>query len=59
MTSSNAATESALIDSIRPRLHQKLRPLLDESSRCLPILQLTCQQILTHMGPQSNAVNLA
>jgi HD-like signal output (HDOD) protein len=59
MTSSSAATESALIDSIRPRLHQKLRPLLDESSRCLPILQLTCQQILTHMGPQSNAVNLA
>lgn len=59
MTLSSAATESALIDSIRPRLHQKLRPLLDESSRCLPILQLTCQQILTHMGPQSNAVNLA
>lgn len=59
MTSSNAATESVLIDSIRPRLHQKLRPLLDESSSCLPILQSTCHQILNHMGPQSNAVNLA
>jgi len=59
MTSSSTAMESAFIDSIRPRLHQKLRPLLDESSRCLPILQSTCQQILNHMGPQSNAVNLA
>jgi HD-like signal output (HDOD) protein len=59
MTSSKMATESALIDSIRPRLHQKLRPLFDESSRCLPILESTCQQILNHMGPQSNAANLA
>ena len=59
MTSSSATTESAFIDSIRPRLTQKLKPLLDESSRCLPILQSTCQQILNHMGPQSNAVNLA
>lgn len=59
MTSSRMAMESAFIDSIRPRLHQKLRPLLDESSSCLPILQSTCQQILNHMGPQSNAVNLA
>lgn len=59
MTSSSAATESAFIDSIRARLHQKLKPLVDESSRCLPILQSTCQQILNHMGPQSNAVNLA
>jgi HD-like signal output (HDOD) protein len=59
MTSSSAATESAFIDSIRPRLHQKLRPLLDESNHCLPILQSTCQQILNHMGHHSNAVNLA
>ncbi|MBH0202832.1 MAG: HDOD domain-containing protein [Nitrospira sp.] len=59
MTSPSAATTSALIDSIRLRLHQKLKPLLDESSDCLPILQSTCQQILNHMGPQSNAVNLA
>jgi HD-like signal output (HDOD) protein len=59
MTSPSTATESALIDSIRPRLHQKLKSLFDESSRCLPILQSTCQQILNHMGPQSNAVNLA
>ena len=59
MMSSSTATESAFIDSIRPRLHQKLQPLLDESSRCLPILQSTCQQILNHMGPQSNAETLA
>ncbi|NGZ97724.1 MAG: hypothetical protein CV089_16650 [Nitrospira sp. WS110] len=59
MTSSGAATESALIDRIRPRLHHKLRPLFDESSRCLPILQSTCQQILNHVGPQSSAVSLA
>ena len=58
MTPSSATTESAFIDSIRPRLHQKLRPLLDESRSCLPILQSTCQQILNHMGPQSNAVSL-
>jgi HD-like signal output (HDOD) protein len=59
MTSSGTATGSVSIDSIRPRLHSKLRPLFDESSRCLPILQLTCQQILAHMGPQSSAVSLA
>lgn len=35
------------------------RLLFDESSRCLLILESTCQQILNHMGPQSNAVNLA
>ncbi len=59
MTSPNAATESAFIDSVRSRLHQRLSPLVDESSRCLPILQSTCQQILNHMGPQSNAASLA
>ncbi len=59
MTSSGAAMESALIDRIRPRLHHKLRSLFNESSRCLPILQSTCQQILNHMGPQSSAVSLA
>lgn len=59
MTSPNAARESSIISSIRPRLHQQLKPLFDESSRCLPILESTCQQILNHMGPQSNAVNLA
>jgi HD-like signal output (HDOD) protein len=54
-----ATTESALIDSIRPRLHQKLKPLFDESSRCLPILQSTCQQILNDAGHQSTPDNLA
>ena len=59
MTSPSTATESSLIDSIRPRLHQKLKLLFEESSRCLPILQSTCQQILNHMGSQSNAETLA
>lgn len=59
MTPSGTATESFLIDSVRSHLHQTLRPLFDESSRCLPILQATCQQILNHMGPQSSAVSLA
>ena len=59
MSTPGTATESSLIDSIRPHLHQKLKSLFDESSRCLPILHSTCQQILNHMGPQSNAVNLA
>lgn len=59
MTSSGTATESAFIDRIRPRLHRKLRPLFNESSRCLPILRSTCQQILNHMGPQSSAASLA
>ncbi|UVT19247.1 MAG: HDOD domain-containing protein [Nitrospira sp.] len=59
MISSGIAAESALIDSIRPCLHRNLKPLFDESSRCLPILQSTCQQILSHMGPHSNAVSLA
>ena len=59
MSSSNTATESALIHSVRSRLHPNLRPLLEESSRCLPILQSTCEHILHHMGPQSNAESLA
>ncbi|OQW44575.1 MAG: hypothetical protein A4C66_07860 [Nitrospira sp. HN-bin3] len=58
MSSSITATESALIDSIRPRLHPKLKPLFDESSRCLPILQSTCQQILDDAGQQSTPDNL-
>lgn len=53
-----SATESALIDSIRPRLHPKLKPLFDESSRCLPILQSTCQQILNDAGQQTTFDNL-
>ncbi len=59
MSSPSAAMESAFIDSIRPRLHPKLKPLFDESGRCLPILQSTCQQILNHMDPQSSAAHLA
>lgn len=50
--------ESALIDSIRPRLRPKLKPLFDESGRCLPILQSTCQQILNDADPQSTPDNL-
>lgn len=52
------ATDSTLIQSIRPRLHPKLRPLFDESSRCLPILQSTCQQILNDTNQQSSLDNL-
>ena len=52
------ATESTLIDSIRPRLRPKLKPLFDESGRCLPILQSTCQQILNDAAPQSTPDNL-
>jgi HD-like signal output (HDOD) protein len=55
----SSATESPLIDTIRPRLHPKLKPLFDESSRCLPILQSTCQQILNTVGQQSTPDNLA
>ncbi|MDH4154810.1 MAG: HDOD domain-containing protein [Nitrospira sp.] len=53
-----SATESALIDSIRPRLHPRLKPLFDESSRCLPILQSTCQQILNDTDQQFTPDNL-
>ncbi|MBM4127886.1 MAG: HDOD domain-containing protein [Nitrospira sp.] len=59
MTPSGTATESALIDSIRLRLHPNLRPLFDESSRCLPILQSTCQHILNDMGPHASPAKLA
>lgn len=59
MSSSSTAVESALVESIRPRLHQKLKPLFDQSNRCLPILQSTCQQVMNVMGPNSNANSLA
>jgi len=59
MTSLGTATASPLIASIRPRLHRNLVPLFDESSCCLPILRSTCQNILHHMDPHSNAANLA
>ncbi len=58
MSFSNAATESSLIDSICSRLHPKLKPLFDESGRCLPILQSTCQQILNAVDQQSTSDNL-
>jgi HD-like signal output (HDOD) protein len=59
MTPSGTAVESALIDSMRLRIHSNLRPLLDESSRCLPILQSTCQHILNAMGPHASPAKLA
>lgn len=59
MSSSSAETELPLIDSIRPRLHETLRPLLDESNPCLPILESTCQHILNHIGAHSSAESLA
>lgn len=59
MPSLSTAVESALVESIRPRLHQKLKPLFDQSNRCLPILESTCQQVMNVMGPNSNANSLA
>lgn len=59
MSSLSTAVESALVESIRPRLHHKLKPLFDQSNRCLPILQSTCQQVMNVMGPNSNANSLA
>ena len=59
MASSDTATESALLTFIRPRLHRNLLPLLNESSRCLPILQSTCQHILNDMDTHSSATELA
>ncbi|TKS60754.1 MAG: GAF domain-containing protein [Nitrospira sp.] len=59
MSSLLSAVESALVDSIRSRLHQKLQPLFDHTNRCLPILQSTCQQIMNLMGPNSSADSLA
>jgi len=59
MASSDTATESPLLTFIRPRLHQNLQPLLNESSHCLPILQSTCQHILTDMDTHSSATELA
>ena len=50
MSSLSTAAESALVDSLRPRLHQKLQPLFDQTNRCLPILQSTCQQIMNLMA---------
>ena len=59
MASSDTATESPLLTFIRPRLHRNLQPLLNESSRCLPILQSTCQHILNDMDSHSSAAELA
>lgn len=59
MSPTPSAAESSLIDFLRPRLHRKLQPLFDQSNRCLPILQATCQQIMSLMGPDSSAVSLA
>lgn len=59
MFSLSSAVESALVESIRSRLHQKLQPLFDQTNRCLPILQSTCQQIKNLMGPNSSADSLA
>jgi len=59
MSSLSTTVESAFVESIRPRLHHKLKPLFDQSNRCLPILQSTCQQVMNVMGPNSNANSLA
>jgi len=58
MSSLSTTVESALVESIRPRLHKKLKPLFDQNNRCLPILQSTCQRIM-NLDMNSNDDNLA
>ncbi len=54
-----ATSESALVDSLRPRLHKTLQPLLNQASPCLPALEKTCQKILSMTGGLTGADRLA
>ena len=53
------SSESALAESIRPRLNTALQPLFNESSPCLPALEKTCQKILSLTGGLTGADRLA
>lgn len=53
------SSESALAESLRPRLHSSLQPLFDQSSPCLPALEKTCQKILSLTGGLTGADRLA
>ncbi|MCC6141645.1 MAG: HDOD domain-containing protein [Nitrospira sp.] len=59
MSLSPATSESALVDSLRPRLHKTLQPLLNQASPCLPALEKTCQKILSLTGGLTGADRLA
>ncbi len=59
MSISSSAPESALVASIRPRLHPALLPLFDQHNACLPALEKTCQKILTLAGGMTGADRLA
>ncbi|MEC4890380.1 MAG: HDOD domain-containing protein [Nitrospira sp.] len=51
--------DSALIDSIRPQLHEQLQPLFEQKNPCLPALQATCRKILELMETTSSAETFA
>ncbi len=51
--------DAALIDSIRPQLHEKLQPLFEQKNPCLPALQATCRKILELMETTSSAETFA
>lgn len=59
MSSSPTTSESALAESLRPRLHSTLQPLLHHASPCLPALEKTCQKILSLTGGLTGADRLA
>jgi HD-like signal output (HDOD) protein len=59
MSTSPSTSESALADSIRPRLHRSLQPLFDHGNPCLPALEKTCQKILSLAGGLTGADRLA
>lgn len=53
------SSDSALAESIRPRLHSRLQPLFNQASPCLPALEKTCQKILSLAGGLTGANHLA
>ncbi|MEQ1792664.1 MAG: HDOD domain-containing protein [Nitrospira sp.] len=53
------SSDSALAESLRPRLHSTLQPLFNQSSPCLPALEKTCQKILSLTGGLTGADRLA
>lgn len=59
MSTSSAASESALAAALRPRLRAPLQPLFDHGNPCLPALEKTCQKILSLAGGMTGADRLA
>ena len=53
------SSDSALAESLRPRLHRTLQPLFNQASPCLPALEKTCQKILSLTGGLTGADRLA